>query len=65
MDAITQSAKFYVVASDGDSYALQDGAYRPYIASATKIAPVRTGELFESPHGDDDLIATVDGWKPV
>jgi hypothetical protein len=56
---------FDIVSTDGAFSALEDADQRPHVASSAGIFPVRTGTIWQSPHSDDDLIATLDGWKSI
>lgn len=63
LDALMQSATYYLVAEDGRYFALErDG--QCFMGSSEGIFPVATGTRYEDPNGDD-LVATADGWKPV
>ena len=62
IDAITQSATWFLVAEDGNTFCLEDADSRPFIGSAAGIFPMRTGDLWQGPNGDN-LVATTDGWE--
>lgn len=63
-DALMQSAKYVLIAQDGRYYALEDSGHRCFIGGPEGIQRVREGAKYIAPNGDD-LVATVDGWKPV
>lgn len=63
LDALMQSAAYYLIAEDGRYFALErDG--QCFIGSSDGVYLVHDGDRYEDPNGDD-LVATADGWKPV
>lgn len=64
LDAIMQSATYYLIAEDGRYFALESWGRFCFIGSSDGVHLMREGDRYEDPNGDD-LVATANGWKPV
>lgn len=65
MAVILSSATWFLSQSgDGSTFPLEDANGRPFLGSKLGINPMRSGDRWEDPNGDD-LIATADGWVPA